>query len=226
MDLETTASGRFAVRRQLGSGGMGVVYEAFDRQARTVIALKTLRDLEPITLLRFKNEFRALADLQHENLVRLGELFADDGRWFFTMELVRGQDFLSWVRGVAPSRLPTPPPEGSLRTMDARVAGPSPTADVPVIGSRAEVRLDRLRPALVQLARGLAWCCSTSAWSSTPARTASTPGRTSSGPSRTCRPSRRPRGPWARRRTSTPSVRCSTRRSPAARPSSARRSPC
>jgi tetratricopeptide (TPR) repeat protein len=40
-----------------------------------------------------------LTDLQHPNLVQLGELFEDDGRWFFTMELLDGEDFLSYVRG-------------------------------------------------------------------------------------------------------------------------------
>ena len=78
---------------------MGVVYEAFDHARGGRVALKTLRHLDARALVRFKNEFRALADLDHPNLVRLGELFGEDGRWFFSMELLEGQDFLSWVRG-------------------------------------------------------------------------------------------------------------------------------
>src|SRR4029078_2561363 len=77
---------------------MGVVYEALDRERNSRVALKTLRTLDATAVLRFKNEFRWLQDLQHPNLVSLGELFSEDGQWFFTMELIDGVDFLHWVR--------------------------------------------------------------------------------------------------------------------------------
>jgi len=83
---------------------MGVVYEAFDRERNTRVALKTIRTLTASSLLRFKNEFRALQDLQHPNLVRLDELFEEGGTWFFTMEMVDGIDFTSYVRPNAPLR--------------------------------------------------------------------------------------------------------------------------
>src|SRR5690348_7765022 len=76
---------------------MGVVYEAVDREQQTHVALKALRIQTADALLRFKNEFRALQDLQHPNLIGFGELFEDRGIWFFTMELVRGESFLNWV---------------------------------------------------------------------------------------------------------------------------------
>jgi serine/threonine protein kinase len=91
---------------------MGVVYEAFDRELGTTVALKTLRHLGPERLLRFKNEFRALHDIQHRNLVGLGELCEDEGRWFFTMELVPGVPFLSYVRRDAAA------PESTFTTED------------------------------------------------------------------------------------------------------------
>ncbi|HEY5920125.1 MAG TPA: protein kinase [Kofleriaceae bacterium] len=95
-DFEGTA--RFELVRCLGAGGMGTVYEARDHERNTVIALKTLHAMSADALLSFKNEFREFQDLQHPNLIALGELFAEGSDWFFTMELVDGLHFLEWVR--------------------------------------------------------------------------------------------------------------------------------
>ena len=47
---------RFDIQRRLGVGGMGIVYEAYDRERQSVVALKTLRRLEASTLYHFKKE--------------------------------------------------------------------------------------------------------------------------------------------------------------------------
>src|ERR1700729_669891 len=93
---------RFAIRRRLGEGGMGVVYEAFDKERRARVALKTLNRFDGDALTRFKREFRALQGLAHPNLVALGELFFESDEWFFTMELLDGVDFVSHVRRTPP----------------------------------------------------------------------------------------------------------------------------
>lgn len=100
--IEFRSTERFRLVRRLGSGGMGVVYEALDRESNQLVALKTLRKMNANALLRFKNEFRALAYLAHPNLVNLGELFEQNGRLFFTMELLRGVDFLQYTRPHSP----------------------------------------------------------------------------------------------------------------------------
>ncbi len=89
---------RFELEEQLGEGAFGVVYQAFDRVHETRVALKVMRRLGPDALFYFKKEFRALVDIQHPNLVRYHELFEDQGRWFLTMELVRGPSLVQYVR--------------------------------------------------------------------------------------------------------------------------------
>src|SRR5690348_17048563 len=89
---------RFQVLRRLGSGGFGVVYLVQDVAAGAQIALKTLAVSRPELTYRLKHEFRALADLRHDNLVSFYELFADDDRVFFTMEYVPGRPFHEHVR--------------------------------------------------------------------------------------------------------------------------------
>ncbi len=161
-DEEFTGTERFLLIRRVGAGGMGVVYEALDRERNTRVALKTLRTVKPDAILRFKNEFRALSDIQHPNLASLGELFEERGQWFFTMELVRGVHFLDYVRRTKS--------EGSLDPIALTSTDDQPTANL-VATSRATMdsippapskRLPsgsdetRLRGAMAQLALGLA----------------------------------------------------------------------
>jgi len=91
-------SKRFTLKRSLGSGAFGTVYEAYDNDHNTTVALKMLRQADAEQLYQFKREFRALTDIIHPNLVTLYELMSDGEQWFFTMQLVQGVDFLKWVR--------------------------------------------------------------------------------------------------------------------------------
>jgi serine/threonine protein kinase len=85
---------RFAIQRRLGSGSFGAVYEAFDYERQTKVALKVPHEASALNIYLFKQEFRALADVSHPNLVNLYELIAQGQEWFFTMELVDGKNFL------------------------------------------------------------------------------------------------------------------------------------
>lgn len=117
---------RYELRRALGSGTAGVVYEALDRERGALVALKLLHQTDPASLYRFKQEFRALAHLNHPNLVPLYELQHEDDKWFVTMELIDGVDFIRYARD-------------------------------PAVLARGTAALEeRLRPAVRQLAQGIA----------------------------------------------------------------------
>ena len=127
-------SERFELRRQLGQGAFGTVYEAFDRQYGCVVALKQLQRATAEALQFFKREFRALADLAHPNLVALYELIADpSGDWFLEMELIDGTDFLSYVAHADRSAAASP------------AASLLPTADIGT-ASQAETLMDGAAP--------------------------------------------------------------------------------
>jgi len=98
----TLGSGRFRICRLIGQGGMGAVYEAEDRDSRTRVALKVLNRVEPKRIKRFKDEFRILANTVHPRLVRLRDLFMEDGVWFFTMDLIEGATFSAHLACVGP----------------------------------------------------------------------------------------------------------------------------
>jgi len=182
---EFSGTGRFEVRRCLGKGAFGIVYEAFDRERSALVALKLPHEESAQGLYLFKQEFRSLADVTHLNLISLYELLSDRDRWFFTMELVDGTNFLEHVRGSSSAtpntsrsgdpipqtwtEHPSTAPAGawdSLGTVDSRsqdwsaLASPSssgqdPSQALPPPGPPPD--FERLRRALRQLAEGLGY---------------------------------------------------------------------
>jgi hypothetical protein len=152
---------RFELLGLIGAGGMGVVLEAFDREHRCRVALKLLPTLSPKAIVRFKNEFRSLQGIHHPNLVGLGELIEDDGRLFFTMELVVGVDLLAYVHGSSSAQVRSRLRSGAttridsepvVSGLDCRSAG-VPT-DVRVAPGRGPDQ-HRLRSAFAQLTEAL-----------------------------------------------------------------------
>jgi len=165
-DTQELAPGRFDIRRRLGAGGMGVVYEAWDRQRNELVALKKLLDRDPAAVYRLKKEFRSLADIAHPNLISLYELIEENGEWFFTMELVKGDNFLEYIRERRPLVEPENARAMTLRatTRDAvrraRTLGETTSETVPVIPLPKDrppctARLDLLRTVFRELAEGV-----------------------------------------------------------------------
>jgi len=156
---EFQGTDRFRLRRRLGAGTSGEVFEAFDEERRAIVALKVLRQVDAAAIYRFKKEFRSLSDVTHPNLVQLYELLSDGDSWFFTMELVTGVTLLEHVRSGSGAEDASGSPEAHedheaptliRRVEEAELASstaPPPTAD--------PASPERLRTAMAQLAAGL-----------------------------------------------------------------------
>jgi len=89
-----TKLGQYLLLRELGSGGMGVVYEAEDQWLNRRVALKVLRsDLpsEHVERERFLREARAMAAIQHENVCTIYQVGEADGRPYMAMQFLLGE---------------------------------------------------------------------------------------------------------------------------------------
>ena len=92
----------YTILRELGAGGMGVVYEAEDTKLGRHVALKFLsRDIEqdPYALERFKQEARAASALNHPNICTIYAIEECDGQHFIAMELLEGESLNDKIKG-------------------------------------------------------------------------------------------------------------------------------
>ena len=126
--IDAATASRFQLLETLGSGGFGTVHEAIDLRTQQRVALKLLGNTSGTSIARFKNEFRALADCHHPNLVGLKELIEHEGQWLIVMEFVPGCDLRDYLR-------------------DEAEAAPS--------GELTRARERRLRAAMIDVAEGL-----------------------------------------------------------------------
>jgi hypothetical protein len=103
--LETRNIGRYKLERRLGRGGMGEVWAAYDLALKHRVALKTVSGHRPgsSALARLEREARALAELTHPNTVRVFDYgVTDDGLWYYTMELLAGENLHDLVTRAGP----------------------------------------------------------------------------------------------------------------------------
>src|SRR5947209_5446670 len=92
-DLVGERLGDFELVRELGRGGMGVVYEARQVSLNRKVALKVLSGglgLTPRAVQRFRREAEAAAKLHHTNIVPVYAIGETDGTHFYAMELIEG----------------------------------------------------------------------------------------------------------------------------------------
>jgi tetratricopeptide (TPR) repeat protein len=117
--------GDFRIIREVGRGGMGVVYEAEQVSLGRRVALKVLpfaATMDPRQLQRFHNEARAAAGLHHTNIVPVYYVGAERGVHFYAMQFIEGQSLTAFLE-----EQPRGAPTSDERTT-AYARSPSPAA--------------------------------------------------------------------------------------------------
>ena len=100
-DLEVGVLGDFRIVREVGRGGMGVVYEAEQISLGRRVALKVLpfaAALDGRQLQRFKNEAQAAAGLHHTNIVPVHAVGCERGVHYYAMQFIEGQTLAALIR--------------------------------------------------------------------------------------------------------------------------------
>ncbi len=105
----TILAGNYLIEKELGRGGMGVVYEATDLSLRRKVAIKRVleqmaSDVGELELLL--NEARLVAALKHPHIVEIYSIFKEEGHVYLVFELVTGQSLDKIIR--AQGRIPLP----------------------------------------------------------------------------------------------------------------------
>lgn len=97
---------RYRIVKQIGRGGMADVYLAkdliLDGEEVAVKVLRTNYQTDQIAVQRFQREARAMADLDHPNIVRISDIGEEDGQQYLAMEYVAGLDLKRYIKENAP----------------------------------------------------------------------------------------------------------------------------
>jgi serine/threonine protein kinase/Flp pilus assembly protein TadD len=96
----STFAGRYQVIEELGHGGMGRVYKAFDTKIKEKVALKLIKPevaSDKETIERFSNEIRLARRIGHRNICKMFDIGEAEGTHFITMEYVHGEDLKSMI---------------------------------------------------------------------------------------------------------------------------------
>ena len=106
---DTILQSRYRIVRQLGKGGMGVVYEAIDLRLGHTVALKQTLTEDEALWKQFEHEARLLAQLNHPVLPRVSDYFTEGHRAFFVLQFIEGDDLATMIK-----QQPGPFPQNSV----------------------------------------------------------------------------------------------------------------
>ncbi len=129
--------GDFRLIREIGRGGMGIVYEAEQISLRRRVALKVLpfaATLDPKRLQRFRNEAQAVAQLHHTNIVPVFAVGCERAIHYYAMQYIEGQTLAAVIEDLCRQAAPNSKPTTSTSAANGRQSAPSeaaPAVDAP-----------------------------------------------------------------------------------------------
>jgi serine/threonine protein kinase/tetratricopeptide (TPR) repeat protein len=97
----STFTNRYQIIEELGKGGMGRVYKAYDTEIKEKIALKLLKSeiaANEEIIERFRNEIKTARQIVHKNVGRMYDLGKEKGTYYITMEFVPGDNLKSFIK--------------------------------------------------------------------------------------------------------------------------------
>lgn len=118
--------GDFQIIREIGRGGMGIIYEAVQLSLGRRVALKVLpfaATLNPKHLQRFENEARAAAQLHHTNIVPVYYVGCERGVHFYAMQLIDGQSLAAVIEEIRSQESGIRGQESGVRSPESEVKG-------------------------------------------------------------------------------------------------------
>ncbi|MEX2805357.1 Stk1 family PASTA domain-containing Ser/Thr kinase [Streptococcus sp. H31] len=99
-------AGRYRILKSIGRGGMADVYLAndliLDNEEVAIKVLRTNYQTDQVAVTRFQREARAMAELNHPNIVAIRDIGEEDGQQFLVMEYVEGSDLKKYIQEHAP----------------------------------------------------------------------------------------------------------------------------
>ena len=101
LNTGVTFAQRYQIIEELGKGGMGKVYKAYDEEIKEKVALKLIKPEiaeDNTTVERFRNELKFARKIRHKNVCQMYDLNKEEGSYYITMEYVSGEDLKSFIR--------------------------------------------------------------------------------------------------------------------------------
>lgn len=103
LEPDSILNNRYKVERQLGQGGMGAVYLAYDQSLQIKVAIKENLNVNPESERQFQREASLLATTRHPHLPRVIDHFILEGRQYLVMDFIEGEDLGARLKRSPPS---------------------------------------------------------------------------------------------------------------------------